>query len=45
MEPESSLPPLQKRATCPYSKPNQSSPYPHILLPEDMFYDYPPIYA
>ena len=31
-------------AICPYPEPAQSSPYPHITLPEDPSY-YPPIYA
>ena len=26
---------LKVPATCPYLEPDQSSPYPHILLPED----------
>ena len=29
MEPESSLTPLQVPATCPYPKPDQSSPRPY----------------
>ena len=37
MEPEGSLPQLQVPATCPYPEPARSSPYPHILLPEDPF--------
>ena len=45
MEPESSLPYSQVPATCPYSEPARSSPYPHILLPEDPSEYYPPIYA
>jgi len=45
MEPESSLPHSQVPATCPYHEPVQSSPYPHILLPEDPAYYYPPIYS
>ena len=32
-------------ATCPYPKPDRSSPCPHIPLPEDPFQYYPPIYA
>jgi hypothetical protein len=32
-------------ATCPYSEPAQSSPFPHIVLPEDSSYYYSPIYA
>ena len=35
MEPEGSLPHSQEPATCPYPKPDQSSPCPHISLPED----------
>jgi hypothetical protein len=35
METESSLPHLQMPATCPYPEPAPSSPYRHILLPED----------
>jgi hypothetical protein len=35
MEPEGSLPHSQMPATCLYSEPAQSSPYPHILLLED----------
>jgi len=35
MEPEVSLPQSQAAATCPYPEPVQSSPYPHISLPED----------
>ena len=35
MEPEDSLPHSQVPATCPYPEPARSSPYPHILLPED----------
>ena len=34
MVPEGSLPHLQEPATCPYPEPAQSSPYPHIPLPE-----------
>jgi len=45
MEPEGSLPHSQVSATCPYPEPARSSPYPHIPLPEDLFYYYPPIYA
>jgi len=44
MEPESSLPHSQMPVTCPYLKPDQSSPYPHIPLPEDPSW-YPPIYT
>ena len=35
MEPEGSLPESQVPAACPYPEPVQSSPYPHIPLPED----------
>ena len=35
MEPEGSLPLSQVPATCPYSEPSRSSPYPNIPLPED----------
>jgi len=45
MEPEGSLPHSQVPATCPYPEPARSSPYLHILLPEDPFYYYPLIYA
>ena len=45
MEPEGSLPHSQVPATCPYPKPDRSSPYPHISLPEDPYEYYPPIYA
>ena len=45
MEPKGSLPHLQVPANCPYPKPARSSLYPHIRLPEDPFYYYPPIYA
>ena len=45
MEPEGSLPHLEVPATCPYSEPARSSPYPHILLPEDQSLYIPPIYA
>jgi len=37
MEPESSLPHSHEPAICPSPKPHQSSPYPHIPLPEDPF--------
>ena len=37
MDPEGSLPHSQVPATCPYSKPARSSPYPHIPLPEDPY--------
>jgi hypothetical protein len=35
MEPEGSLPHSQVPATCLYPEPAQSSPYPHIPLPEE----------
>ena len=35
MEPEGSLLHSQVPATCSYPEPAQSSPYPHIPLPED----------
>ena len=35
MVPEGSLPHSQVPATCPYTEPAQSSPYPHIPHPED----------
>jgi len=35
MESEGSLPHSQVTATYPYPEPARSSPYPHILLPED----------
>jgi hypothetical protein len=35
MEFEGSLPQSQVPATCPCPEPARSSPYPHILLPED----------
>ena len=44
MEPEGSLPYPQVPATCPYPVPDESSPYPRILLPEHQSY-YPPIYV
>ena len=45
MVPKGSLPRLQEPATCPYSEPDQSSPYPHIPFPEDPFEYYLLIYA
>ena len=45
MEPKGSLPHSQVPATCTYPKPARSSPYPHISLPEDPSYYYPPIYT
>jgi hypothetical protein len=41
MEPEGS----QVPATCLYPEPIQSSPHPHIPLPEDLPQYYPPTYA
>jgi len=38
MEPKGSLPHVQVPTTCPYPEPAQSSPYPHIPLPEDPFF-------
>jgi hypothetical protein len=38
MEPKCSLLHSQVPATCPYPEPAQSSPYPHIPLPEDHYY-------
>jgi len=35
MEPVGSLPHSQVPATCLYPEPARSSPYPHILIPED----------
>ena len=35
MEPEGSLPQSQVPSNFPYPEPARSSPYPHILLPED----------
>ena len=43
MEPEGSLPHSQVPATSPYPETDRSSPYPHILVPEDPAYC-PPIY-
>ena len=45
MEPECSLPHSQEPAICPYSEPDQSTPWLPIPLPEDQFYYYHPIYA
>ena len=36
MKPEYSVPHSQVPATCPYPEPARSSPYPHILLPDDI---------
>jgi len=35
MEPKGKLPQSQVPTTCLYPEPAKSSPYPHILLPED----------
>jgi len=43
MEPKCSLPHSQVPTTCPYPEPARFSPYPHIPLPEDLSYYYPPI--
>jgi len=45
MEFEGLLTQSQVPATCPYSEPTQSSPYPHIPFPEDPSEYYPPMYA
>ena len=45
MKPEGTLSHSQVPTTCPYPEPARSSPYPHILLPEDPPKYYPPIYA
>jgi hypothetical protein len=45
MESESSLPHSQVPATCPFPKPDRSSPYPHIPLPEDPSECYISIYV
>ena len=37
METKGSLPRSQQLATCPYSEPDQSSPYPHTPLREELF--------
>ena len=39
------LPSLQKPAACPYPEPDQSSPPPPILLLQDPFEYYRPIYV
>jgi len=44
MEPEGLLPGLKVPATCPYSEPDQSSPY-SIPLPEELFEYYHTIYS
>jgi hypothetical protein len=45
MESEGSLPHLQKPTTCPYPESAQPSQCPLILLLEDPFWYYPPIYV
>jgi len=45
MEAESPLPHIQVSTTCPYSKPDHSSPFSRISLPEDPSLCYPPIYV
>ena len=45
MEPEGSSSQSQVLATCPYPEPAQSTPYPHIQLPDDPSQYFPPIYA
>jgi hypothetical protein len=45
MEPKGTLPHSQVPANCLYPERAQSSPYPHIPLPEDPSEYYPPIYA
>jgi hypothetical protein len=45
MELKGSLPYSQLPATCLYSEPAQSSPYPHIPHPEDPSQYYPPLFA
>ena len=45
MEPEGSLRHSQVPATSPYPEPARSSSCPHIAIPEDPSYYYPPIYA
>jgi len=45
MEPEGSSSHSQVPATCPYPEPSRVSPYTHILLPQDPFHYYSPIYA
>jgi len=42
---ESSLPHSQVPTTCPYPESDRSSPCPHIPLPKNPSYYYPPIYA
>jgi len=43
--PKCSLPHSHMPTTCPFPEPDQSSPCPHIPLPEDSSKLYPPIYA
>ena len=45
MDPEISLSHSQVPAIFPYPEPARSSPYPHILFPEDPSWYYPSIYA
>ena len=45
MEPEGLLPHSQVPATCLFRETDQSSPCPHIPLPEDPSIHYPPKYA
>ena len=45
MEPEGSVPHSQVPAICPYPEPAQSSPFPHIPLPEDPSQYHPPNYV
>ena len=45
MEPLGSLPHSQVLATCPYPVPARSSPYPHIPIPENPSYFYPPFHS
>ena len=45
MEPEGSLPRSQVFTICPYPEPARSSSFPHIALPGDQSYYYPPVYV
>jgi hypothetical protein len=45
MEPEGSFPYSQEPSTCPYPKPDRSSPYHHILSLQDPFEYCSPIYV